>query len=266
MSTVVILGVGKMGEAILAGMIKTGQHELIAVEPHYERAEYLRAEYAVPVLQATEAVARAEVVIVAVKPAQVAALLAAVGPAIPADALVISIAAGVSTESLESNLSAATAVVRAMPNTPALLGEGMIAISAGKNCSNEQLSVAQELLGTVGKVVVVPESAQDAVTAVSGSGPAYIFLVAEAMIDAAVSLGLTSTLARDLVNQTIFGAAAMLTSSNSSADELRANVTSPGGTTAAAIEKLEQNQIRQAFKTAMEAAKRRSIELGQQFG
>lgn len=266
MSAIAILGVGKMGEAILTGLQRKGINEVIAVEPDYERAEHLRAHFGVLVLPATEAVSAAKTVIVAVKPAQVSSVLSAVGPAIPSDALVISVAAGVSTTTIAKHVPEGVAVVRAMPNTPALVGEGMIAISAGSTCEPSQLQQAQKLLEAIGKVVVVPESAQDAVTAVSGSGPAYVFLVAEAMIDAAIELGLTPLLARDLVTQTVFGAGAMLKASSTSADVLRANVTSPGGTTAAAIEKLEHHQLRQAFKTAMEAAQKRSVELGQQFG
>ena len=148
-----------------------------------------------------------------------------------------------------------------MPNTPALVGQGMTVLSAGRNCSTDQLEQAQELLESVGRVAVVPESQQDAVTALSGSGPAYVFFVVEAMIDAAIALGLEPETARELAVQTAYGAATMLRETGDDPIELRENVTSPGGTTAAAIERLEEHEVRVAFAAALAAAKIRSEEL-----
>jgi len=175
--------------------------------------------------------------------------------------LVISLAAGITTSYIESRLKVGTAVVRVMPNTPALVDEGMSALSAGAHCSTAGLELAESVLKAVGKVITVPEKYQDAVTAISGSGPAYIFYVVEAMIEAGVVLGLPRTTAHDLVVQTLVGASAMLRETGEHPTVLRENVTSPAGTTAAALRELDDHKVRAAFITAMEAARDRSQEL-----
>jgi pyrroline-5-carboxylate reductase len=167
----------------------------------------------------------------------------------------------VPTVAIEALLPPAAAVVRAMPNTPALVGQAMTVLSPGSSCSPEQLAIAEGLLACVGAVAVVVEPDQDAVTALSGSGPAYVFLVVEALIDAATGLGLDPQTAHTLAVQTVYGAACMLRETGEQPDQLRVNVTSPGGTTAAALEQLDLFNLREAFAAALTAARNRSIEL-----
>ncbi len=269
MSTVALIGAGKMGEALLIGMLRRG-HEVLVAESNPTRAAELAELDGVEVCTATAAVAAADVVIVAVKPHQIIELVADLASSIRATTPIVSVAAGISVRALEAAVAKdeagrQLAVIRAMPNTPALVGEGMIAISPSAGCSGAQVSMTIEMLSSVGQVVVVPEEQQDAVTALSGSGPAYIFLVAEAMIDAAVALGLEPSQARDLAVQTIFGAATMLRESTDAPAVLRGNVTSPNGTTAAAIEALERNELRAAFTAALSGAHARSIEMTAEF-
>lgn len=264
MSTVALLGAGKMGEALLVGMLRHG-YEVLVAESNPSRAAQLGELAGVEVCTATAAVAAADVVIVAVKPQNVAELITDTASSIRPHAPIVSVAAGMSIAALEQAAGPGVAVIRAMPNTPALLGEGMIAISPSGLCSAEQIEMTVELLSAVGKVVVVPEAQQDAVTALSGSGPAYVFLVAEAMIDAGVGLGLEPSQARELAVQTMFGAAVMLRESGDDPATLRANVTSPNGTTAAAIATLEEHELRVAFTAALSAAHARSIEMTREF-
>jgi pyrroline-5-carboxylate reductase len=260
MTAVAIIGGGKMGEALLAGLLGAN-HSVVVCEPDELRAASLRKKYGISTGDPRIAVENSDVVLLAVKPAMVGEVLGSVGDAIPVEALVISVAAGITTAALESGVAHGIGVVRAMPNTPALVGQGMTVLSAGRSCTPEQLEQAQELLAAVGKVAVVPEAQQDAVTALSGSGPAYVFFVVEAMIDAAIALGLDSETARELAIQTAYGAATMLRETGDDPVELRENVTSPGGTTAAALERLEAHEVREAFIAALTAAKLRSAEL-----
>jgi pyrroline-5-carboxylate reductase len=203
----------------------------------------------------------ATVVVVAVKPADVAAALEACAPVLADGALVLSIAAGVTIDALES-AAPGHAVVRAMPNTGALVGRGAAAISAGNLAAEPDLELAERVLGAVGVVVRVPEQQLDAVTGLSGSGPAYVFLVAEAMIEAGVLVGLPRETAGVLVRQTLLGAATLLGDGTESPESLRAGVTSPGGTTAAGLQVLEARGMRAAFLDAIEAATQRSRDLG----
>jgi pyrroline-5-carboxylate reductase len=200
-------------------------------------------------------------VLIAVKPQDIDALLDATAPHLRPGQLVVSVAAGVPTARLEAHLPDGVAVVRAMPNTPALVDEGMAAISPGTHCDDDHLLIAESLLSTTGRVVRVPEKQQDAVTAISGSGPAYLFFVVEAMIEAGVHLGLPRSTATELVVQTVVGSAKLLRETGEHPTVLREQVTSPGGTTAAAIRELESHSVRAAFMTAMEAARNRSREL-----
>ena len=263
MGTIAILGAGVMGEALLSGLIRSNDvnDSLVIAERRPERAAELIAKYGVEVVDNVDAVKRADVVVLVVKPQDMGGLLKEIAGVIKQDALVISLAAGITTKFLEAHLPPGAAVVRVMPNTPALVDEGMSALSAGAHCSDSGLAKASSLLGAVGRVVTVPEKYQDAVTAISGSGPAYIFYVVEAMIEAGVVLGLPRATAHDLVVQTLVGAAAMLRETGEHPTVLRENVTSPAGTTAAALRELDDHKVRAAFITAMEAARDRSQEL-----
>jgi pyrroline-5-carboxylate reductase len=260
---IAILGAGKIGEALLAGLLRSGvpATELCFSEQYAARATALEQQYGVTAASSLDAAAGADVVVLAVKPPDVAGLATEIGPALHAGALVVSVAAGITTALLESNLPAGTRVVRVMPNTPMLVGEGMSAISAGTHADDADLARAEALLAAVGKVVRLPEQQLDAVTALSGSGPAYVFLLAEALIDAGVLLGLPRAIASELAIQTLLGSSVMLRDSGDSPAQLREAVTSPGGTTAAALRKLEDHRLRGAVSDALEAARDRSIEL-----
>ncbi|HKC29870.1 MAG TPA: pyrroline-5-carboxylate reductase, partial [Jatrophihabitans sp.] len=218
--------------------------------------------FAVEVADVPGAVKQARTLVIAVKPQDIDTLLAEVAPAIEARHLVVSVAAGVTTSHIERALPDGLAVVRCMPNTPALVDQAMTAIAAGAHADDDDLAVAESLLGSVGRVVRVPESQLDAVTALSGSGPAYFFYLVEAMIDAGILLGLPRTLAAELIVQTAIGSAVMLRDSGEHPVQLREAVTSPGGTTIAAIRELEVHGVRAALLAAIEAAARRSRELG----
>jgi pyrroline-5-carboxylate reductase len=261
MAKLAILGGGKMGEALLAGLLRDvlTPSEVLIVEKDEKRATYLEHKYGVAIGDLGGA-AEASTVLLAVKPYDVEALLGQL-PLGPTN-MVISIAAGVSSARIEHALPAPVPVVRCMPNTPALVGQGVTAISAGRHATEEHLSAAEVLLGAVGTVVRVPEAQLDAVTALSGSGPAYFFLVVEALIDAGVAAGLQRALAADLVVQTALGSATMLAETGEHPVALREAVSSPGGTTVAGIGQLEAHGIRAAFADAVEAAARRSKELG----
>lgn len=264
MHVIAVLGAGVMGETLLSGLIRAGRRvdDLLIAEKRSARAQELRERYGVEVLDPIEAAKRADTLLLVVKPQDMAGLLDTVAGAIKQDALVVSLAAGISTQYLESRLPSGTSVVRVMPNTPALVDEGMAALSPGAHCSEEQLDHAESLLQAVGKTVRIAEHLQDAVTAISGSGPAYIFFVVEAMIEAGVHLGLPRTMATELVVQTAYGAATMLRETHEHPTVLREQVTSPAGTTAAALRELEVHRVRAAFLSAMEAARDRSRELG----
>jgi pyrroline-5-carboxylate reductase len=255
-----------MGAALLGGMIAAGwaaPHELAVVEVLEARRATLVEQFPGVLVTATSAAARAEGAVIAVKPNDVGAAVAA---AVAAGARrVLSVAAGVSIGTLESAAAAATsdrvAVVRAMPNTPALVGEGAAAIAGGAEADEHDLAWAESILGAVGSVVRVPEYQLDAVTGLAGSGPAYLFLVAEALVDAGVLAGLARPIAEALVTQLFVGSAALLADRGDPAS-LRAMVTSPGGTTAAGLHQLESHGVRAAFLDAVMAATQRSRELG----
>ncbi len=261
--TIAILGAGVMGETLLSGLLRAGRRadEIVLTERREERAAELRERYGVDVLGNAEAAAKAETLVLVVKPQDMDSLLAEIAPATGPGTLVVSLAAGITTGFLEQRLSTGVPVVRVMPNTPALVDEGMAAISPGSHCDEAHLGVAEELLRATGKVVRVPEKQQDAVTAISGSGPAYVFFVVEAMIEAGVHLGLPRSTATELVVQTLVGSAKLLRETQEHPVVLRERVTSPGGTTAAALRELEDHKVRAAFLSAMEAARDRSRDL-----
>ena len=262
--TVAIIGAGVMGETLLSGLIRGGRDvaDLAVGEKRPERAAELREKYGVTVVSNVEAAA-AETVVLVVKPQDMTDVLAEIAPHLRPGQLLVSLAAGITTALIEKHVPDGVAVVRVMPNTPALVDEGMAAISAGSHCDPEHLEVAESLLATTGRVVRVPEKQQDAVTAISGSGPAYLFFVVESMIEAGVHLGLPRTTATELVVQTVVGSAKLLRETGEHPTVLREQVTSPGGTTAAAIRELEDHKVRAAFITAMEAARDRSRALAE---
>jgi pyrroline-5-carboxylate reductase len=214
------------------------------------------------VLGLAEAAARARVLLLAVKPQDIGTLLGLLADQVDAGHLVVSVAAGVPTSTIEAALPEGVPVVRVMPNTPALVDEGMSVLSAGAHADEGHLDEAEALLAAVGRVRRVPEGQQDAVTALSGSGPAYFFYLVEAMVDAGILLGLPRDLAVDLIVQTALGSAVMLRDSGEHPVQLREAVTSPGGTTIAAIRELERHSVRAALIAAIEAAHARSVELG----
>ena len=261
--TVAILGVGVMGSALLAGLIRSGRDaaDLLITGRNTERAEELAARYGVRLMGNVDAAVGADTLVLVVKPQDMGGLLDEVSDHVRPGALVVSLAAGITTGFLEEHLPSGTAVVRVMPNTPALVDEGMSAISPGKHCDEVHLSEAEELLRSCGRVLRIPEKHLDAVTAISGSGPAYIFYVVEAMIEAGVLLGMPRATSTDLVVQTLYGAATMLKETGQHPTVLREQVSSPGGTTMAAVRQLDNHKVRAAFVTAMEAAAQRSKEL-----
>jgi pyrroline-5-carboxylate reductase len=264
MTRIAVLGAGKIGEALLSGLLKAGRApgDLVFTERHPERAAELTGRLGVESADVPAAAAKADVVVVAVKPQDIAPVLRELDGALGAGTLVVTLCAGLPTALFEGGLPAGTPVVRVMPNTPMVVGEAMSAISAGSHATDEHLAVVEELLGAVGRVVRVPETQQDAVTALSGSGPAYFFYLVEAMIDAGILLGLPRAVAADLIVQSAYGAAVMLRESDDHPVILRENVTSPAGTTISAIRELERHGVRAALIAAIEAARDRSVELG----
>lgn len=264
MAGIAIIGAGVMGETLLSGLLRAGQRpdDLVVAERRPERAEELTERYGVTVVTNARAAESADTVLLVVKPQDMESVLGEISTHLRPEALVISLAAGITTTYLEQRLPPGTAVVRVMPNTPALVDEGMSAISPGSSCDEEHLDRAESLLASVGSVIRVPEKQQDAVTAISGSGPAYLFFVVESMIEAGVHLGLPRTTATQLAVQTAFGSAKLLRETGQHPTVLREQVTSPGGTTAAALRKLESHSVRAAFLAALEAARDRSAELG----
>jgi len=261
--TVAILGVGVMGSTLLAGLLRSGRDaaDLVITGRNAERAEELAGTYGVRLMSNVDAAVGSDTLVLVVKPQDMGGLLAEVSAHVRPGALVVSLAAGITTAFLEERLPEGTAVVRVMPNTPALVDEGMAAISPGSHCDEGHLSEAEELLRSCGKVLRIPEKHLDAVTAISGSGPAYIFYVVEAMIEAGVLLGMPRATSTELVVQTLYGAATMLKETGQHPTVLREQVSSPGGTTMAALRQLDDHKVRAAFVTAMEAAAKRSQEL-----
>jgi pyrroline-5-carboxylate reductase len=260
-----IIGGGKIGEALLSGLVRrSGPEGIVVCERSPARAAELEQRYGVAAVDLAGAGERARVLLLAVKPQDIDVLLAALAGSVdPARHLIVSVAAGIPTARIEAALPAGTPVVRVMPNTPALVDEGMAAISPGSHCDDDHLAIAEDLLKTTGRVVRVPEKQQDAVTAISGSGPAYLFFVVESMIEAGVHLGLPRTTATELVVQTVVGSAKLLRETGTHPTVLREQVTSPGGTTASALRELEVHRVRAAFLAAMESARDRSRQLAE---
>jgi pyrroline-5-carboxylate reductase len=260
-ATLLVVGGGKMGSALLTGMIAAGwapADDLAVSDPDPARRKIL-AE-AQPGLQVVDGPIPADGAVLAVKPDVAEAVLRTL--AATGITRVLSIVAGLSTARLEAAFGPGDVVVRAMPNTPALVGAGAAAMSGGSAATAGDLDWAEGILASVGMVVRLPERHLDAVTGISGSGPAYVFLVAEALIDAGVAAGLSREVSRQLVVATVLGSARMMAETGDDPGELRAGVTSPGGTTAAALRTLEFKAVRSAFIEAVAAATERSRQLG----
>ncbi|WP_085974313.1 pyrroline-5-carboxylate reductase [Mycobacterium sp. 155] len=281
MSRIAIIGGGSMGEALLSGLLRAGRQvkDLVVAEKHPDRAKYLAEKYSVLVTSVVDAAENAAYVVVAVKPSDVESVvdeIAAVAAQAESETeqVFVTIAAGVSTPFYEAKLPAGAPVIRVMPNTPILVGGGISAMAPGRFATPEQLKEVAAIFDAVGGVITVAEAQLDAVTAVSGSGPAYFFLMVEALVDAGVASGLSRAVATDLVVQTMAGSAAMLlerldevnaaggAALDTTAASLRAMVTSPAGTTAAGLRELERGGFRAALANAVEAAKTRSEQLG----
>jgi len=267
---IAILGCGKIGESLLGGLLSAGwreSSEVVASCRREERAGELRGHYGIEAtLSNGEAAAGAGLLVVAVKPQDIEALLGEIGPQLSPEQTVISVAAAIRTSRIESRIAAGVPVVRAMPNAPSVVHEGIAGICAGAHAQEEHLALAEECLSHLGSVVRVPETYMDAVTAVSGSGPAYFALLAEAMIEAGLLLGLSREVTTQLVVQTMLGTAKLLRDERVHPVELREAVTSPGGTTIAAIRELESAGVRAAFLNAIQAAMERSQELAEDSG
>jgi pyrroline-5-carboxylate reductase len=259
---IAILGTGKIGESLLAGLRSSEWADIIASSRRPERAAELKERHGVETTTSNpEAIKGADVVVLAVKPQDIETLLGEIGHLLRPDQTVLSVAAAITTARIERHLAGDVPVVRSMPNAPSTVHEGIAGMCAGRHAEREHLDRAGTVLRAVGDVVEVPESQMDAITAVSGSGPAYYALLAEAMIEAGILLGLSREISTRLVVQTMLGTAKLLRDEHVHPVELREMVTSPGGTTIRAIRELEQAGVRAAFLNAINAAMERSKEL-----
>lgn len=262
---IAILGAGRIGEALVSGLLSSGWREaaeIAATGRRAERVAELRERYGIEsTLSNHDAAAGASLIVIAVKPQDIEALLGEVGGLILPEQTVLSVAAAIPTARIEKRLAPGVPVVRAMPNTPSTVHEGIAGLSAGAHAGEQHLDLAEEALSHLGAVVRVPEASLDAITAVSGSGPAYFALLAEAMIEAGILLGLSREISTQLVVQTMLGTGKQLRDEKMHPVELREMVTSPGGTTIAAIRELEMAGVRAAFLNAIQAAMVRAREL-----
>ncbi|WP_280835326.1 pyrroline-5-carboxylate reductase [Mycolicibacterium frederiksbergense] len=282
MSRIAIIGGGSMGEALLSGLLRSGRQvkDMVVAEKFPDRAKFLSEKYSVRVTSVADAVENADYVVVSVKPTDVEPVVDEIAEVAgradtdTAEQVYVTIAAGVSTAYYESKLPAGAPVIRVMPNTPILVGGGVSAVAAGRFANADQLKEVSSIFDAVGGVITVTESQLDAVTAVSGSGPAYFFLMIEALVDAGVDAGLSRAVATNLAVHTMAGSAAMLlerldeidaaggAALDTTAAQLRAMVTSPAGTTAAGLRELERGGLRATVANAVQAAKIRSEQLG----
>ena len=264
---VAFLGGGKMAEALISGLIRSGGRtadEIMVTCRREERALELAGKYGVTAtLDNAEAAHWAHVLVLMAKPQDMEVLLTQIRGAVSPEDLVVSFAAGIRTSFVQKHLADDVPVVRVMSNVPVMVDEAMSVIAAGSRATDEHMAITEELLGYVGKVLRQKEVHMDAVTATSGSGPAYFFLLAEAMIEACILLGLSRDVATELIIQTMLGSAKMLRDTGKHPVELREMVTSPGGTTIAAIRILEEAGVRAAFLNAIDAACKRGMELAQ---
>ena len=264
MQRIAILGGGRIGEALLSGLVSADWSDIVVTARSEDRVAELHERHGVEATTSNrEAVAGAALVVVAVKPQDIDALLEDIGASLSPGQTVLSVAAAIPTAYIEARIADGVPVVRAMPNAPSVVHEGMAGIAAGSHAGDAQLALAEDVLTHLGRVVRVPEDTMDAVTALSGSGPAYFALLAEAMIEAGILLGVSREISTTLVVQTMFGTAKQLRDQGMHPVELRESVTSPGGTTIAAIRELEQAGVRAAFLNAIQAAMERSRELAE---
>lgn len=263
LTRITMVGSGVMGRTVAAGLVRAGHpgERITLVGRDAARAAATAEGLGVACTPLAEAVSGADVVVLAVKPQDMDVALAQVREHLRPGVVVMSLAAGIPLAFLQARLPAGAPVVRAMPNTPAQVGQGMAALSPDEHCTDDQVEVARAVLESTGSVITIAEKHQDAVTAISGSGPAYLFFVVESMIEAGVLLGLPRSTATELVVQTLFGAATMVRETGEHPTVLREMVSSPGGTTVAALRQLEDHKVRAAFLSAMEAAARRSKDL-----
>ena len=257
------VGTGNMGQAILKGLINSGfsKNDLVAITKTVESSKKIASDFKVYSSNKIEDIKDCDVVFIGVKPQNINEVLPEIKKNTSNDALLISLAVGVKTESIEKILGNQFKVIRAMPNTPALVGKGVTGLAKGKNATDKDLEIAQKLFLSVGKVVIVDENLIDVVAAASGSGPAYFFYVTEAITEAAVELGLSKEVAQVLVNNTFIGSAHLFENSNEEISNLRKKVTSPKGTTLAALENLDQNNFKEIWKDALTAAIKRAQEI-----
>lgn len=262
-SLTAFVGAGAMGEAILAGLVRAGRRvdSLLVVEKRPERAAELVDAHGVRVVDQLSAVSGAETVVLAVKPQDVPAVLADMAASLRPGQLVVSIAAGVTVAQLTSYVPDGVAVARVMPNTPALVGAGVSAVTPGAMCTLEQVAQVEELMASCGEVVSVGEAQMDAVTGLSGSGPAYVFLVVDALVEAGVHQGLSREVSRQLAVQTVLGSAELLKETGLHPAVAREQVTSPGGATAAALRELDERGVRAALVAAVAASAGRSAQM-----
>ncbi len=269
MPSLAFIGAGNMAEAIARGLLRTAAHapaDLAAIDPNPDRQKLFRETLGIPCTAGFDALTRAKIIILAVKPFIVADVLAEIKNSFPADALLISIAAGISCRFIEERLTSPALpqprIIRVMPNTPMLAGKGISALCRGSFASEDDLSAAERIFSAGGKTVRVSENQMDAVTALSGSGPAYVFYFTDCLAKAGVAAGLSESDSSHLARQTVIGAAALLEQSPDSPAELQRKVTTPGGTTQAAIEALQAGALDALIKNALAAAAKRSRELG----
>jgi pyrroline-5-carboxylate reductase len=264
MTRIAILGAGRIGEALVSGLVSSGWTDIVATTRSDARAAELRERYGIETTTSNiDAATGAGIVVISVKPQDIDVLLEQIRDTLTPKQTVLTIAAAMTTAYIEARLPEGVPVVRAMPNAPSTVHEGMAGLAAGSHAGDEHLAAAEDVLTHLGRVVRVPESAMDAITALSGSGPAYFALLAEAMIEAGILLGISREISTTLVVQTMFGTAKQLRDEKMHPVELREAVTSPGGTTIAAIRELEQAGVRAAFLNAIQAAMTRARELAQ---
>ena len=264
--TIGFIGAGNMAEAMIRGLLRGkdfAPERISASGPREERAAELREKYGIDATTDNNTPARKDIVVLSVKPQIMSRVLDEVADAIRADALVISIAAGVPVATIQSRLASGTRVVRAMPNTPALVDAAATAIAGGEHARESDLADAKRIFDAIGLTVILEESALDAVTGLSGSGPAYVFLILEALSDAGVKVGLSRRTAQLLAAQTVLGSAKLLLETNEHPGRLKDMVTSPGGTAITGLHTLENGGVRTTLMNAVEAATRRSRELGE---
>ncbi|MGC4115344.1 MAG: pyrroline-5-carboxylate reductase [Myxococcales bacterium] len=264
-----IIGSGNMGEAMIRGLLRTGAtqaSDIVATDPRSDQLEQVQKAFGVEVTKDNlAAVKGADIIFLSIKPQTMNKVLGQIGSAIDGTKLVISIAAGVPIAAIERKLRHGARIVRAMPNTPALVGAGATAIALGEHATSEDEAIAKSLFDAVGMTVVVDEDMLDAVTGLSGSGPAYVFLILEALADAGVKVGMPRYTAQKLAAQTLYGSAKLAIETGVHPGQLKDQVTSPGGTAIAALHTLEQGGLRTTLINAVESATKRSRELGEGF-